>query len=216
MIRAVIFDMDGLLIDSEPLWREAEIKVFKSIGLNFTEDMCRQTMGMRIDEVVSFWYNQFKWEKHSKNEIENSIVNELIYLVKQKGELLPGVLNVLNEFKDNNIPMAIASSSSMKIINAVATTFKIEKYFSIIHSAEFEDYGKPHPQVFISTSTKLNVPAEECLVFEDSKHGMIAALAAKMKVIVIPEINSPKEDWHLLATRKLNSLNDFVYAEFMN
>jgi len=105
--------------------------------------------------------------------------------------------------------MAIASSSSMKIIGNVVQKLEIAEYFAVIHSAEFESYGKPHPQVFISTAQKLKVNPEECLVFEDSKHGMIAALAARMKVIVIPEKKDLNATWHTISTMKLKSLSDF-------
>lgn len=105
--------------------------------------------------------------------------------------------------------MAIASSSSMKIIENVVQKLEIAKYFAVIHSAEFESYGKPHPQVFISTAQKLRVNPEECIVFEDSKYGMIAALAARMKVIVIPEKKDLNASWHTISTMKLKSLSDF-------
>ena len=77
-IEAVIFDMDGLIIDSEPLWRKAEIQVFKDIGFHFTEEMCIQTMGMRIDEVVHYWWKKLKWEKPSEKDVINSIQSKMI------------------------------------------------------------------------------------------------------------------------------------------
>jgi len=209
MVKAVIFDMDGLLINSEPLWREAEIKVFNSIGLEFNEKMCRETMGMRIDEVVLFWHNQFQWDKPSVQDVADQIIEELIQLILEKGKAMDGVYSILKQLHSKGIPMAIASSSSMKIIGNVVEKLEIAKYFAVIHSAEFELYGKPHPQVFITTANKLMINPEECIVFEDSKHGMIAALAARMKVIVIPEEKDQQASWHAIATNKLNSLGEF-------
>lgn len=207
--------MDGLIIDSEPLWRQAEIKVFNSIGLDFTEDMCRKTMGMRIDEVVRHWKSIYNFSDNNQ-EIENNIVEELIFLINKKGSSLPGILEVISLLNESKINLAIASSSNMKIISTVVKKLDIEDYFSIIHSAEFEKYGKPHPQVFLSTAEKLHVSPENCLVFEDSKHGMIAALAAKMKLILIPENPLNDESWFHLADYKLNSMLDFDLSMLRN
>ncbi len=208
VIKAVIYDMDGLLIDSEPFWREAETKVFQSIGLPFNHSMCRQTMGMRIDQVVEYWHRIFNWVSPSVEEVTRNIIEELIALVKKDGKLLPGVLQSIEYFKSHQIPLSIASSSTMEIIEAVVDTLDIRHHFDIIHSAEFEKYGKPHPQVFLTTAEKLNTHPENCLVFEDSKHGMIAGLSARMKVIVVPENPEQDQPWHHLADLKLNTLLD--------
>lgn len=209
MTEAVIFDMDGLIIDSEPIWREAEINVFKSMGLDLTEDMCRQTMGMRIDEVVIYWRSFFTWEEDNK-QVETKIIFEVIRLIKSKGKALPGIIETIQKLHQSSIQLAIASSSHMKIINTVVDQLKIREYFNIIHSAEFEKYGKPHPQVFITTANLLKVSPNNCLVFEDSRHGMIAALAAKMKVIVIPEYPENNEDWYKMADYQLSSMKEFT------
>ena len=200
--------MDGLIINSEPLWRKAEIKIFRNIGLDFTEDMCRQTMGMRIDEVVKYWHKVYQWDLSNK-EIENNIVEELISLVLTEGSALPGIIETIENLKRNNFKLAIASSSNMRIIETVIHKLNLEKDFDIIHSAEFEKFGKPHPDVFLTTAKKLAISPEKCLVFEDSKHGMDAAIAAQMKVIIIPENPDIIEDWYNLANKKLNSMKEF-------
>lgn len=203
-----IFDMDGLLIDSEPFWRSAEIKIFSKLGIPFTEEMCRETVGIRIDEVVVYWN-----EKLSMNmpvaETSEAIQLELIDMVLESGKPLNGVLETLDLLKQQNRICALASSSSMRIIEAVVNKLEIKDYFKILHSAEFEKQGKPHPDVFLTTATKLNVKPEDCIVYEDSKNGMLAGLRAGMKVVIIPELPDPHQEWHSQANLKWSSMIEF-------
>ncbi|MDA9665999.1 hexitol phosphatase HxpB [Bacteroidota bacterium] len=207
-ISAVIFDMDGLIIDSEPLWKIAEIETFKEIGFDFTIEMCAITTGMRIDEVVEFWRKKLKWQKFSNNEIVDTIQNKMVQLILQRGKLLPGIIEALNLLKANDVLIALASSSSMSLINATVDTLKIREFFNIIHSAENEIAGKPNPAVFLSTAKMLEVQPNKCLVLEDSKAGMNAGLNANMRTVVIPEFGtSPK--WAYNAFKKLKSMLEF-------
>lgn len=215
MIKAVIFDMDGLIIDSEPFWRRAEIKVFSTVGIKLTESDCIKTIGYRIDEVVEFWYKQFPWHNKSKKQIEEEIVTEVINEVNISGKPLPGVIETIKKLHNQNIPLAIASSSALKIINAVVHKLELNNYFDLYHSAEFEDFGKPHPQVFISTAKKLGIAPEECLVFEDSPSGVIAGIAAKMRVIAIPEEANKNDKRILAANEVLKSISDFSMDKYI-
>jgi len=187
MIDAVIFDMDGLLIDSEPFWRKAQVIAFKTVGVDLTKADMAMTMGRRIDEVVEHWYHERPWEGKSQKDIETLIVDEVIRLIKQEGQPRSGVMATLDYFKQLGLPMAVASSSSMEIINAVVDALDIRTYFNELFSAEHETHGKPHPGVFITTAQHLNVPPHKCLVFEDSPSGVLSAKAAKMMCIAVPE-----------------------------
>lgn len=186
MVKAVIFDMDGLIIDSEPLWQEAEISVFKSIKINLIKEDCMKVMGMRTDEVVDYWFRRFPWEGPSKAEVTSGIIRELIGLIKEKGELMEGVRESIAFVKSKDLKTALASSSSYEIINTVLEKFGLMKEFEVIYSAQDEEYGKPHPAVYISAAKRLNVAPVECLAIEDSFNGVLAAKAAKMKCIAIP------------------------------
>lgn len=187
MIKAVIYDMDGIIIDSEPLWRKAEIKSLGSVGVSLTEDMCRQTMALRIDEVVEYWFRQFPWKNTSKKQVEASLWKNILQLIKDEGSLKKGVIESLEFVKKKNFKIALASTSYMILIKTVLEKFHLTDYFKVIHSAEFEEYGKPHPGVYIHTANKLGVGYHECVGIEDSINGMIAVKAAKMKCIAIPE-----------------------------
>lgn len=207
-IEAVIFDMDGLIINSEPLWRKAEIAAFKTIGYKFTEEMCMQTMGMRIDEVVHYWWEEFKWTSVSEEMVVNDIHSKMIDLIKSEGAILTGVEKTLKLLKDENIPLALASSSSKILIETVLNVLNIKSYFTIVHSAQDEKAGKPDPSVFLTTARLLKVDPKKCLVLEDSKAGMDAGLSANMRTIVVPEKNTSPE-WSINAYSNLNSMDDF-------
>jgi sugar-phosphatase len=207
-INAVIFDMDGLIIDSEPLWRKAEIEAFKEIGFHFTDQMCIETMGMRIDQVVHYWWLKLKWSKPTEKEVIDNIQSKMIELINKEGVLLPGVLDSLKLLKDNKIPIALASSSSLSLINTVLDKLKIKSFFKIIHSAENEKAGKPDPAVFLTTAKLFNQKPENCLVLEDSKAGMEAGVNANMRTVLVPE-NGTDPKWKSKAFVKLNSMKEF-------
>jgi len=209
MIKAAIFDMDGLLIDSEPMWREAEIKIFGERNIIISESDCRGTTGMRVDEVVQHWSLKFPELHIDCVETANAIVDEVVKMVSEKGEALPGVIAAIEFFKKKNIPRAIASASSYSLINAVITKLNIQHEFSVIQSAEFMNYGKPNPEVFIEAAKKLAIRPEECLVFEDSVYGVLAGKAAKMKVIAVPDEENFNKKGYCIADIKLKSLTEF-------
>lgn len=201
--------MDGLLIDSEPLWQEAEIETFTKVGVPLTKEMAKETMGLRVDEVVEHWFSRYPWERLSKKEIENKIIERIIELIKEKGVARKGVKEIIELFAKENIPMAIASSSQTEIINAVLEKILIRKYAKVIYSAESEPYGKPHPGVYLTTAKRLNIIPEYCLAFEDSPNGVLAAKAAKMKCIAVPDQSVKDNKIFSIADMIINSLKDF-------
>jgi HAD superfamily hydrolase (TIGR01509 family) len=186
-IQAVIFDMDGLLIDTEPVWRRCEIEIFGRLGLHLTEEQCMQTMGMRVREVVDLWYSRHPWEGPSTVEVTQEIIDRVIACVLAEGEPLPGVLSVLEMTHAAGLPLAIASSSSEHLIESVVHRFGIERYIQVICSAENEPEGKPHPAVYLRAAERLGVSPEHCLAFEDSPNGVLSAVAAGMYCIVVPD-----------------------------
>lgn len=203
-MRAAIFDMDGLLIDSEPLWREAEIEVFASVGLALSDEECRDTTGLRIDEVVALRHAQSPWSEPELGVVIERITDALIARVRARGEPLPGAREAIATCRSAGLALALASSSSRRIIDATLEHLGLE--FPVIASAQDERYGKPHPAVFLRAAERLGVEPTECLVFEDSLHGVIAAKAARMTVIAVPEHPDPR---FAIADRVLESLLDY-------
>ena len=201
--------MDGLLVDSEPYWKIAEKICFGKLGLTLTDEMLRQVMGFRLTEVVEHWYNYQPWGEKNFEAVEADVLVTVKQLIIENANALPGVIQTLEFCKNNGYKIALASSSAMSLINVVVDKLNIRHYFDLLVSAEFEPYGKPHPSVFLTTAQKLNVLPTECLVFEDSVNGMIAAKAARMKCIVVPELEKQEELYWQLANFKLVSLEEF-------
>ncbi|MCK9351942.1 MAG: hexitol phosphatase HxpB [Candidatus Paceibacterota bacterium] len=187
MIEAAIFDMDGLLVDSMPLWREAQREMGVSLGFNLTAEDEKATMGLREDETVEYWYHRHPWTGRSIKDVENEIVSRVIELVKAKGKEREGVGDIMRFVKDKKLKTAVASSSPIRLIRATLEHFQLEKYFDELYSAEFEPYGKPHPAVYITAAKMLDVPIRNCIAFEDSLYGILAVKAAKMKCVCVPD-----------------------------
>lgn len=174
--------MDGLLIDSEPLWQDAELSVFPSVGVPLTREMTAQTMGRRVDEVVNYWHKRYPWDQPTKKVIADRIVKKVIELILYQAVALDGAKEIIEQVAKLNIPIAIASSSSTDIINAVLKKIPVRKYVKVIHSAENEQFGKPHPAIYLHTAEKLGVDPKDCLAFEDSPNGTLSAKRAGIKV----------------------------------
>lgn len=211
---AVIFDMDGVLIDSEPLWKIAMERAFHEAGCQLTKKDFQVTVGMRIDEVVQYWYKEVGWKNHSPELVEKRIIEHMLDLIAEKGKALPGVMETLQYLKESAASIALASSSYMVLIRAVLDSLGATEYFDCIHSAEFETFGKPHPAVYLSTAAMLKLPPKNCLVIEDSFNGIIAGKAAGMKVVCIPE-----KTHHHDQPKRLQAVSDFFFSdmnEFLN
>jgi sugar-phosphatase len=186
-VGAVVFDLDGLLIDSEPFWRRAEIEVFARVGVHLTEQDTRQTMGLRIDDAVAHWYERRPWEGTDPVEVEREVTARVAELIEDEGEPMPGALAVIDLCRHRSIPMAVCSGSYAMVIEAAMDRLGITASMSAWHSAEWEPLGKPHPGSYLSTAAKMGVDPTACLAFEDSFHGAIAAKAARMRVVAVPE-----------------------------
>ncbi|MBU3659909.1 MAG: hexitol phosphatase HxpB [Flavobacteriales bacterium] len=184
---SVIFDMDGVLIDSEPLWKIAMEAVFSELGSTLQKSDFQKTVGLRIDEVIHFWNLHESWGVEDEAAIQEKIISKMEELIAANAQPLPGVIETLAFLKSKGLKIGLATSSSSRLIRIVLKELKIAHFFDFTHSAETEDYGKPHPAVYLTVAKKLAVHPTKCLVIEDSFNGVISGLAAKMKVVCIPE-----------------------------
>jgi sugar-phosphatase len=184
-IRATLFDMDGLLIDSEVLWHKAELEIFGALGVPLGTAGDRSTKGMFVAEVVEYWYARFPWASPSPADVVDRLLARVGDLVESEGELLAGARRAL-DLTSARGPVGLASSTPLALIYRCLDHFGLRSRFEVIQSAEFEPFGKPHPAVFLSAAAALGIDPRACLVFEDSAAGVLAAKASRMRVVAVP------------------------------
>jgi sugar-phosphatase len=178
--------MDGLLVDTEPLWQDAEIELFATVGLQLDRPACRETQGLRVDEAVDYWYRRHPWPDADLPAFAERIVDRVAELMRSTATPLPGVEATLTLVRGRGMAVALASSSTWRMIEAVLGHFLWTDHFDVVHSAEAERYGKPDPAIFLTTARRLGVEPVNCVVFEDSVHGIRAAKAAGMTCVAVP------------------------------
>lgn len=212
-ILAAIFDMDGLLVDSEPLWDRAELEVMASLGVDITRrHELPDTLGLRIDMVVELWYAQQPWSGPDRQEVTQRIIARSLSLVEEERPLLPGVREALALCKAEGLKVGLASASPLHMLEKVLAMFELTDYFDALASAEALPYSKPHPQVYLDCAAKLGVSPLTCVALEDSVNGMIASKAARMRSIVVPEHANQQDARYALADVKLTSLAELTVA----
>ena len=206
---AAIFDMDGLLIDSEPLWQDAEIATYAPYDVPVTRELCRATAGRRIDEVLALWHERFDWQGPPVDEMVERVLETVTDMIVSRGEPLPGVHQTFCALSRAGLRLAIASSSPPPLIDAVVEKLALANYLELTHSGIHEPRGKPDPAVFLTTARKLGVAPERCLVFEDAPAGVAAGRAAGMIVVAVPSVFDPDDPGIQAADIILDSLLDF-------
>jgi len=215
-IVAAIFDMDGLLIDSEPLWDRAELGVLAEIGVDISRrSELPDTLGLRIDMVVELWFAHQPWSGPSRAEVTDLIINRAISLVEAERPLLPGVREAIALCKANGLKVGLASASPLHMLEKVLTMFDLRDRFDALASAEKLPYSKPHPQVYLDCAQKLGVSPLSCVALEDSVNGMIASKAARMRSIVVPEHANFADPRYVLAEVKLSSLEQLTASHLL-
>lgn len=204
---AVIFDMDGLLLDTEPLWGEAMLEVAAHYQIPIRLADFRATTGLRIYEVTAYWAEKFPWPGEASSEqIADDILDAIIYKSKTHGRIMPGALQLLDWLHEEEITRGLATSSPMRMVTELIAHFQLEDRFQALLSADTALMGKPHPEVYLQCAHALNVAPWNCLALEDSVNGMVAAKAARMKVVVVPEAQKFNHPGFGLADGKLASL----------
>jgi beta-phosphoglucomutase-like phosphatase (HAD superfamily) len=223
LIHAAIFDMDGLLVDSEPHWRAAERDIFDTVGLHLTDDECKQTTGQPILDVVNYWYARLPWSDadasgRSNQQLADAITDNVHERIAAYAEPMPGAVDAVEFFFRRGIPTAIASASPMSLIEVVVDRIGIRSLLTLWHSATLEARNKPAPDVYLGTARRLGVLPDDCVAFEDSGSGLISARSAGMRAVAVPAEFEREDPKFAIATCKIPSLTAFdeTIFDFLN
>lgn len=215
-VLAAIFDMDGLLIDSEPLWERAELDVFATLDVDLSRrSELPDTVGLRIDQVVRMWYEALPWTGPSQEEVTQRIIIRALNLIEEYRPLLPGVELALNLCQAEGLKLGLASASPLFMQEKVLAMFGLRHYFEVLASAETLPYSKPHPQVYLDAAARLGIDPLNCVTLEDSVNGMIATKAARMRSIVVPAPIYASDARWALADVRLSSLNELSTRDLL-
>lgn len=210
-MKAIIFDMDGVLIDSEPLHVLADKQAFQKLGITVPEGHLDKYVGVSDSAMWKELIAEFDIEKDLKEILNMQLSTKLKLLKKSSLTAIDGIKELLQELYSQDIPIAVASSSPTIFIKTVLKKINLTKYFSIIVSGEDVRNGKPEPDIFLKTAELLGFEPEDCVVIEDSKNGVIAAKRANMKCIGYDNHNSGMQDISK-ADLIINSIRDLSIA----
>jgi HAD superfamily hydrolase (TIGR01509 family) len=210
MSRAAIFDMDGLLVDSEPLWWRAGIEALAGVGVHLDDSHLNETVGLRTDAAVAHWFSRFPWTGKSRRQIEDEVQMRVLQLIRATARPLPGVRRLLDYLASQGLPLGLCSSSPYPVIDAVLDKLGLADAFHVVYSAEDEPFGKPHPGAYLTCASRIGVAAARCVAFEDSLPGARSAKAAQMKVVAVPNPASAVATSFEFCDARLGSLVEFT------
>lgn len=211
-LKAIIFDMDGVLVDSEPLHLQAFQEFFKRFGIAYTDQDNREFLGRKDIVIAEILIERFGLKKLTPAGLVEAKEEILNALLQKSAVPRPGVHNILQDLTALSVPMAVASSATMPTIELVTHTLDIRRHFANLTSGDEVAYGKPAPDVFLLAAKRLGVEPAKCLVIEDTLNGIKAAKAAGMTCVAIPCDATAHQD-HSLADMRLSSLTELKIAE---
>ena len=210
-IKAVLFDMDGLMVDTESLATEAFIHSAKKQGYDMTKEETLMVLGFTTKSIYEFWENYFKNSDVSGKQLVDDHYKYIENVLFTTGpKKMPYIEELLKYLKENNYKVAVASSSNMNhIINNMEKT-GLKKYIDEFASGAEVKNGKPAPDVFLLAAERLGVEPKKCLVLEDSKAGVIAGSSAGAKVIMVPDMFKPDDECKEKAYKIVNNLGEVI------
>jgi HAD superfamily hydrolase (TIGR01509 family) len=186
MIKAVIFDMDGVMIDSEPLWEKTEKIMMARKGLVYNPVYREKIVGLGQKESAILLKKTFSLNEDIEDIIDQRI-SVLLDIYDRELSLVTGLTELLDSVSKSALKVALASSSPLKVIEFVLGKFDLNKYFNLVISGDMVEHGKPSPDIYNYTAESLGLECDECVVIEDSINGVISAKRAGMYCIAVPD-----------------------------
>lgn len=186
MIKAVIFDMDGVMIDSEPLWEKTERILLARRSIDYSPEYRDLIVGLNQKDSGRLLRETFSL-RETVDEIISERVDILTGIYEEELEVVASLTPLLYELRSSEYLLAIASSSPLRVINFVLDMFSLHQYFDAVVSGECTENGKPHPDIYLHTAYRLGVNPSECVAIEDSINGVRSATSAGMYCIAIPD-----------------------------
>ena len=210
-IKAVLFDMDGLMIDTESLSTEAFINSAKAQGYNMTKEETLKVLGFTKANIYQFWIDYFQGTNVDGKKLVDDhyeYIENVLYTVGPKK--MPYVEELLKYLRENNYKIAVASSSDTADIKNNLEKTKLEKYIDEIASGAEVENGKPAPDVFLLAAKRLGVDPKDCLILEDSKAGIKAGKASGAMVFMVPDMFTVDKECEDTADRILTNLGEVI------
>ncbi|CAH8770412.1 HAD family hydrolase [Paenibacillus dendritiformis] len=193
-MKAFIFDMDGVIIDSEPIHFEIDVETMNYFGVTIAPHELERFVGMTNPEMWSILKEEYSLPQSVSEIIEYQLKSKIEWIRSTDLAPIEGIQELIFDLKKNNILIGLASSSPIAFINEVLRKYNFFEYFDSIISGEEVTKGKPAPDIYLEVSNQLNIKPNECWVLEDSKNGVQAAKAAGMKCIGFINQNSGNQD----------------------
>lgn len=211
-VKGIIFDMDGLLFDTESIYCEANLVVADKYDIPFTKETYARFIGISDEEV---WAELHKMYADHGEETVQKFIDESWGMAHDRfktGEvdLKPGVHELLAYLEEKEIPRVLASSNVRPVIEILLEHAGIRDKFSDIISAEDVKFAKPDPEIFVIAAERLGMSGEDCLVLEDSKNGILAAEGAGVPVVMVPDIVPPTAELREKTEAVFTSLHDVI------
>ena len=186
MINAVIFDMDGVMIDSEPLWEKTERILLARRDIDYSPDYRDKIVGLNQRDSGRLLVDTFDLDE-TVEDIINERISILTSIYEKELELIPALVPLLEQLAREGYRLAVASSSPLRVVTFVLDMFSLHNHFLTVVSGDSVGNGKPHPDIYLHTAEMLGVAPAECVAIEDSINGLRSAKGAGMHCIAIPD-----------------------------
>lgn len=206
---AIIFDMDGTLVESENVWEIAEGDLFWARGLRYTDEARQHVIGLRLDEFFQKLITIYGLDE-TVEALSAELIERMKALIPTHVKPKPGAQAIIEYAAHLGIPYCIASSSPMSIIEAVVQSQGWQTLIPHLYTADDVARGKPAPDVYLFAAQQLGVNAAECLALEDSPNGARAAVAAGMVCYVVPDFHSKPEAFASITPHVFSSLDEVL------